>query len=299
MKIQALAAVALVAVLASPGPVHAEGALDDVLAADRAFAARAVEAGAQAAFLDYLAPDAVLFRPTAVNGREWLQTHEEASGRLEWFPLAGAISCDGAVAVTLGPWTYRQETATANGYYLTVWRREAEGGWDVVLDHGIDGALEATANSQTPAPLAAVWAGSGGRPCGSGGAASSLADADGKLNDAIRKKGLDAALRRFAGSAGLALRDGHDPAPSMADWPMDESNIGSQLDATTRGTYAAPGSDLGYTYGELSTRGKRKASGDVRAVFIRIWMRDGRAWRLAADMLTPLPAPVATTPAVH
>jgi ketosteroid isomerase-like protein len=293
MKIQLLAAVATIAVLACPGRVRAEGALDAVLAADRAFAAQAAESGAQAAFLDHLAPDGVLFRPTAVNGREWLRTHEEASGRLEWSPAAGAISCDGSLAVTLGPWSYRQETAAANGHYLTVWRREATGVWDVVLDHGIEDAPGATTASQAPAQFAVNWADTAGRPCDSGGEASDLADADDKLNEAIRTKGLDAALRRFAESTGLMLRDGHAPAAPTADWPRDESDIGSKLDAITRGTHAAPGSDMGYTYGELSTRGKRKGPGDVRAVFIRVWARDGRAWRLAVDVLTPLPAPTA------
>jgi ketosteroid isomerase-like protein len=294
MKIQGLAVAATIAVLAYTGSVCAEGALDTVLATDRAFAAQAAESGAQAAFLDHLAPDGVLFRPLAVNGREWLQTHEEASGRLEWSPVAGAVSCDGSLAVTLGPWNYRQETAAASGYYLTVWRSDAGGGWNVVLDHGIEDVPAATTASQAPTRFAANWAGTAGRPCDSSGDASGLADADSKLNDAISTEGLDAALRRYAGTAGLMLRDGHAPAGLTADWPSDDSEIGSTLAATTRGTYAAPGSDMGYTYGELSRRGKPRAPGEVRAVFVRIWARDGRTWRLAADMLTPLPAPATT-----
>ncbi len=117
---------------------RAQGPLDDALATDRAFAARAGEVGTQGAFQEYLAPDGVLFRPTAVLGLDWLSSHDEATGRLEWSPGTGRASCDGQLAVTLGPWTYRQDTLVATGIYLTVWRRGPEGRWTVVLDHGID-----------------------------------------------------------------------------------------------------------------------------------------------------------------
>ncbi len=51
--------------------------------------------------------------------------------------------------------------------------------------------------------------------------------------------------------------------------------------------------DLGYTYGELARRGKGQAPGEARAVFLRIWVRTGESWQVAADKLAPLPASVA------
>ena len=293
MSPSAPATAALITLLASCA-VRAEGVLDDVLAADRAFAARAADSGTQAAFVEFLASDAVLFRPSVVNGQEWLRTHEEATGRLEWSPATGFASCDGQSAVTLGPWTYRQDASSESGFYLTVWRKSASGAWEVVLDHGVDGPPGAPRPGNPAAfPMTRPAAAAG--TCAPGGHADGLASADATLDAAIEKKGVDAALRRVLVPGALELRDGHAPAPPSTDWPRDDADLGAPLDATTRGVATAPGSDLGYTYGELARRGQGKASGEVRAVFLRIWVRDGKSWRVAADMLTPLPVAVAPT----
>lgn len=278
-------AVVSVVVLAGLPVAHGDAVLEEVLAADRAFAARSAEAGAQSAFLEYLAPDAVLFRPTAVNGADWLRTHEEASGRLDWSPATGRASCDGELAVTVGPWTYRQDTATDAGYYLTLWRRRADG-WQVVLDHGVDAPAPVASRETVPELVQESLAGAG--ECGAG-AVRDLLEADAKLNHLVRDKGLDASLRLVLAPQGIALRDAHAPAPPDAQWPADGRQWRGGLVATTRGTYAAPGSDLGYSYGDLYAQGKRGKSTDLQAVFIRVWLRIGHEWRVLADMTTAVP----------
>jgi hypothetical protein len=73
----------LVLLLAALAPWLAHAvAVDDVLAADTAFAARAGEAGQGVAFAEYLAPDGVLFRPEPVPGQAWLAGNEAVTGRL-------------------------------------------------------------------------------------------------------------------------------------------------------------------------------------------------------------------------
>jgi ketosteroid isomerase-like protein len=290
MSHPAPATAALIVLIASCAAARADGALDDVFAADRAFAARAVESGTQAAFLEFLAPDAILFRPSVVNGQEWLRTHEEATGRLEWSPATGAVSCDGQLAVTLGPWTYRQDASAGNGYYMTVWRRNSAGAWEVVVDQGIDGPAGKVVPGAVAVPFPPVGSATASSPCASGGDGNGLADADAKMNAAIHDKGFDASLRHMLLAGGLVLRDGHVPSVPTADWPRDDADLGAPLDATTRGGPATAGADLGYTYGELTRRGTGKSPGDSLAVFLRVWVRDGRSWHLAADLLTPLPA---------
>jgi len=278
--------------LASPS-VHADDALDAVLAADRAFATLAAESGAQGAFLEYLAADSVLFRPGVVNGREWLQTHEEASGRLEWTPALGVMACDRQLAVTIGPWTYRQGTAVARGHYLTIWRKDSADNWAVVLDHGIDaapGASGAPGAVFAADPVSTGWPLQPELQCGRDEKGPDLVAAERKLNDAVRSKGLDAALRNIAGRHRISLRDAHAPAAPAADWPNDDADVGAPLDAVSRGAYAAPASGMGYSYGEVTLAGTGEAPGAARAVYVRIWTREEGAWRVAIDMLTLLPA---------
>ena len=274
------AIVLFLCLLGASTAAHADARLDEVLAVDRAFALRSSETGAQAAFLEFLAPDGVLFRPTAVNGADWLRTHEEASGRLDWVPATGRMSCDGQLAITLGPWTYRQDALVATGSYLTVWRREADGNWRVVIDHGVDGP-----SAPGPPPVMPVLAPSADASCPAGRNGPDLARADEKLNATIHGKGIDLALRKALLPEALVLRDGHGVAAAGADWPHAEA-AWSGSTAVTRGSYAAAGGDLAYTYGELTGQAARKGPIETRAVFLRVWVRNGREWRLLADMTT-------------
>lgn len=282
------AVAAILALLCLADVVRADAVLDDVFAADRAFARQSADAGAQSAFLQYLAPDAVLFRPLAVNGVQWLRTHEEATGRLDWSPAGGRAACDGGLAVTLGPWSYTQDTTVDTGYYLTLWRLDAAGRWQVALDHGIDAPVPG--HGAVPAGITPVIGGAAAA-CEGGGSLESLTAADGKLNDLASEKGLDVALRRSLAAGGLVLRDGHAPAQPTGDWPADASRWKGAPTCVTRGVVASPGSDLGYSYGELTLRAKRKAPAVRAAVFVRVWAREGRDWRVLIDMTTALPEP--------
>ena len=47
--------------------------------------------------------------------------------------------------------------------------------------------------------------------------------------------------------------------------------------------------DLAVTHGELvDKRAARGSEPQVRAVYVRVWQRDGRSWRVLHDFLTPV-----------
>ena len=52
---------------------------------------------------------------------------------------------------------------------------------------------------------------------------------------------------------------------------------------------AEPGSNMGYSFGEISAPAQGP-SPPARAVYVRVWQSDGKRWRIAIDMLTPLAA---------
>lgn len=283
------------AVLAGACPVvvlAASEAQEGVLASDAAFAALSVEHGSQQALQAWLAGDGIVFRPTAVVGREWLATHEQASGRLDWRPAAAAVDCTGRLAATTGPWVYANSEGgePASGHYLSLWRRDDDGEWSVVLDHGIDHAPQAETSAPLQVAFDTLWPSEAPRGCGkaSDGNAEGLAKADRRLNAAIRAKGIDAALRRFAQAGAVAYRDDSPPRRVAADWPADGAAYGGRLEGRAGATIAEPGSDMGYTYGEIVDATKRRSAAKVRAVYVRVWRHDGREWRLGLDVLTPL-----------
>lgn len=115
--------------------------VDDVLDADRAFAAHAKAHGTQAAFVEYAAPDAILFVAGLgpVRGPEAIGKLF-AKMALEWAPEAAEVAASGDLAWSwgYGRWTLLDgsgKSGTTN--YMTVWRRQPDGRWKWVADVGV------------------------------------------------------------------------------------------------------------------------------------------------------------------
>jgi ketosteroid isomerase-like protein len=262
-------------------------AVDEARAADAAFASRAAEIGHHAAFIEFLADDAVLFRPEAMNGQEWLTTHEPAGGRLEWSPSAAAAGCTAALAVTTGPWRYSNSEGgePVAGHYLSVWRLDAQSQWRVVLDHGIDhaGAVQA---EQLQAAFGRLWPHPGEAKCTGRGDLDGLAAAEQRFNEQVARRGLLPALQRTAGEGALIYRDDAAPGALAGLQPAVDAAFGPGTVARTVGTVFEPGTDLAVTHGVLQS-----PDGSQRSLFVRAWSREGRRWQVAIDMRTPLPSP--------
>jgi ketosteroid isomerase-like protein len=116
------------------------GDFDDLVAAERAFAADASARGNRAAFLEAHANDGLVFAPGPTNGKAVWDARKANKDRLEWAPELAEIAGSGDLGYTTGPWRLTPEGAekpTAFGHYFTIWRKAADGKWKVVLDHGI------------------------------------------------------------------------------------------------------------------------------------------------------------------
>lgn len=113
---------------------------------DREFAALSASDGARAAFAAYLAPDAV----TVNNGTPEVRGLEAVLAgfdgwsegtELLWRPVAGDIAASGDLGFTRGDWTARVPgedgaVSESTGRYLSIWKRQADGAWKVILDFG-------------------------------------------------------------------------------------------------------------------------------------------------------------------
>ena len=133
--------------LAAAAPV------DDVLAADRAFAALAKVQGARAAFTAYADNDAVMFRDGVgpIKGVEAIGRafRDPAAATPEWEPLAADIAASGDLAYSWGSfkWTAVPGGPMAGnppvtGYYVSVWKKQRDGNWKWVIDLGVQAPLK-------------------------------------------------------------------------------------------------------------------------------------------------------------
>jgi ketosteroid isomerase-like protein len=115
-----------------------------LLAADNAFCAMSVKDGAYKAFLGVVTPDAkVLSQRTgkgpAAVAAEFKDTPPTAL--LTWTPTEADASASGDLGYTWGRWEYKDKTpdgrpVDVKGTYVTIWKRQADGSWKVVLDGG-------------------------------------------------------------------------------------------------------------------------------------------------------------------
>jgi ketosteroid isomerase-like protein len=120
--------------------------IESLMEADRAFAARAAEVGASAAFSDFMAVDGKLLGAaeepvvgTAAIAALMASLPENAE--ISWTPLEAMVSDSGEFGVTWGEYRLAAPGADGavveeTGRYLTVWRKDEQGRWRGVLDIG-------------------------------------------------------------------------------------------------------------------------------------------------------------------
>jgi ketosteroid isomerase-like protein len=267
---------------------------------ERAFSRLSLEQGMRAAFLAYLGDDAVIFRPGPVPGRAFIAARPSPPIELSWRPVYVEVAAAGDLGYTTGPYELRstdpaKRAETEHGYYVTVWRKQADGAWKVAADLGVDtpppaGTEAAKGNEIGHGRIA------GGAPSERGPAEAArrgLLDAENAFaGDAVAHGARPAYLAAAADEARF-YRDGAPPAVGREAIAKLLLAGGPQRATSWRATAAAAasGGDLGYTYGEMAvmdTGAPRRIR--VPGMFFRIWERQGNGrWKIVLDLVKELP----------
>lgn len=124
------------------GCVHLSAAQrQSVMQADRDFAARAGAAGLRAAFVEYAAADAMLFRAGVgpIRGRDAIgEAFANTDGdALVWAPEDAEVAASGELAYAWGWYTFSGRGGkVSSGNYVSIWR-QIDGRWRYVVDLGV------------------------------------------------------------------------------------------------------------------------------------------------------------------
>ena len=265
-----------------------ENALQSLVQAEKNFAQMAMEKGIRDSFLANLADDGVVFDPGPVNGKEVYLKRPISDARLTWEPIFADVARAGDLGYTTGPWEYKSsssdEKPSAYGQFLSVWKKQADGNWKVVLDGAIDNP--APINKQPPAKILPNE--SANSP------AIDLKTARRAL--AAAEKELDAASARDAGAALLdvaaenirVFRNGRFPAIGRDAARLMIGYDHGKMTAKRGGGGFSRSGDLAYSYGEYTNE---RLDGVEHGFFVTIWrMSMGGDWKIAADVRKAQPA---------
>ena len=274
----------LVARAAEPGPAEAARAMVE---SERKFYQTGQEKGTRAAFLAFLADDAVVFRPGPVNGKDAWEKRPETSLDLVWEPTFAAIARSADFGYTTGPakWKAKRQDEKPLGYghFVSIWRKQKDGSWKVALDCGIENPApvgkpdllrlfvpDETSNDKIDLDVRR----------------SALQGVQQKFLDMAKINSADAALG-VAAEAIRVYRDGSFPAVGKnAAGALLKTKAG-KMSFQPMGGDMSDSADLAYTYGKyLLTRKEGAESGH----FLQIWQTDAAgSWQLVVDRQQALP----------
>jgi ketosteroid isomerase-like protein len=265
-------------------------AIQQVAQAERDFAKMSVAEGVRASFLANFADDAISFtpqptKPADLFGPPPADPKAPRKNTLDWYPVWTDASRSGDFAFSTGP-SVTTDNATGRkvrfGNFSSVWRKQSDGKWKVVLDIG-------TEHAEPPAFAKKPWSAAEpskykGRPASPDTEADAL-----KLFDkqfANGKKLTDAYAQVLTKESrlhrtGLFPQLGRDAILDHLSKAGDET-----VSFEPMGAAVASSADLGYTYGAYTTQ-----PGDKKGYYAHFWKREKNGdWNLVIDVTNPQPS---------
>jgi ketosteroid isomerase-like protein len=245
------------------------GDFEDMVAAERAFAADASARNTRDAFLAAYSEDGIAFAPGPRNAQRVWEKRSANKNKLEWTPEVAEIASSGELGYTSGPWRFTAEgddKPSAFGHFFTVWRKDEDGKWKVLVDHGVS-------HNPSVFPDKVVrrgGIGAGAPPTWAVGI-DELRKADQQPAGALDSRLVSADFWR--------LREGA-PPDSRAEGQALPSFATSRLDT---GLVVSKAGDLAATWG----------GGVGSPGWVRVWRRPaaddapGRGWVLVAEVVSP------------
>ncbi len=287
--------------------VKETSALQSMVDTELAFARMSEERGIRPAFMAFIADDGILFRPTAVKGKEWMTEHPLPSSDkrplLSWQPTFADIALAGDLGYTTGPWEYTADIHDAKpiafGNFLTVWKRQPDRSWKFVIDLGISNPQPEQVATPWQLPSDYQQISRFGSTRNIKADTKALLEREREFSRASVTRGAQKAFEDYAASDVRMFRNGQLPiagkAAAAATLPAS-SIVWTWEPAFADVSHSA---DLGYSYGTYQLAKKDGTVKTETGNYYRIWKNQhsvlqGSAWKVVADLLDPLPEPKKT-----
>jgi hypothetical protein len=275
-------------------------AVDDLLQADRAFAAASAKAANVVEGLSPMFADDVAM---PVPGSRFTTTKAEAiaalgqnadnlAGRADWTPVSGGISADGGQGFTFGYMTVRKpDVAEIRLKYLAYWIK-TPAGWRVAVYRRRPRGEGAEHMAAMAPSLPARWTGAAADAKAIEAARQSLDQAERSFSTEAQSIGLGAAFAKW-GRADAINMGPPDAVQFIVGAPAIAKSVGAGTPTNSSPVTWAPdrvivasGVDLGVTIGMIRPNAPGADGKPQPPIpFFTIWRRDGPngAWRYIAE----------------
>lgn len=282
---------------------NSHDALQSLVESERAFARVSADSGMRKAFMTYLADEAIIFRPEPVRGKERYVNSPEVPGLLIWQPAFADVSRDGKMGYTTGPWEFRQDSksdsADDNGDYISVWKKQDDNSWKVVIDVGVShphpGYDLRIVTLETEHPAVNPGQKMKQSPKING---SALLELDRIFSNQAEGLGIQMAFQSYASPEVRLYRDGSFPMVGLEFSLTWLSDFTGMYRWAPQAADVASSTDMGYTYGTGEYSFEKVDSLFVeRFSYLRIWKIDHEGdWKLTLEVTNPIPPPAADVP---
>jgi hypothetical protein len=255
--------------------VIAQKGIDNLIQAEKNFAAYSVAHSTKEAFQHFIDSNSIMFDyGKQISAIEFWNKREKNATVLNWWPQYAEISASGDFGYTTGPWTFqptKTDTVVARGQYITVWHINKNGEWKFLVDLGISNTQPGSTEERiidTPKEPAVPDE----HP-----PISLLERNDTNFNSLVVKD-KSKAYETWLSHESILARNGFLPAVNS----VERRNIIDSTPAVVKykmdGCGISPVPDMGYTYGRVIISGKTEN-------YMRIWRREKAGWKIAVEVL--------------
>jgi hypothetical protein len=248
---------------------------------EQEFSQSAAARGFINAFRAYFDDSCISFYPQPENAKHALIGEPESQASLVWWPTFVEVSASDDFGFTTGPSEYRaggiSDSLAYYGHFVSVWKKNSNGKWDVILDVGNsypkeEKRMEKFKTKQlSSSGMKKVVSVDEGLP--------GMMAADSSFSFLVQTRGAGAALQKFASDDIRVYRKG--------TFPTEEKSKGLDLVRNEKpmrcGFYAgniSSSGDLGFTCGVAV-----EALSDTSS-YIRIWEKENE-WKVVVDIVKP------------
>lgn len=282
----------VLSVLCISAIVQGQSPLQEMVKTEQAFSKTAEEKNTLDAFMAFIADDGLLFRPGAVNGKEWMLEHpvppSDKKPFLAWQPAFAGMAASGDMGFTTGPWEFRNdvkdEKPAAYGHFVTVWKKQPDGSWKFVVDLGITHP-ESGGPQTLWHPTEEI-----GKKAAAGSEVSTtpkaLLDRDRIFALATLDHDLAKAFLAFASPEVRLYRNGSLPFIGREASARALSSIKGRFKSEPINGDVSRAGDLGYTHGTYEIEDATKKVIE-RGSYVRIWKKQGGVWKVVLDVVNP------------